>query len=248
MMWREGGAVSRSGRLLALMSKSIAATASPSPMKSPTSGHSATSNLTGVFIVFEGVDGCGKSTQVQRVAAHYRAIGRSVTVVREPGGTPVGETVRALVKTSEISLSHEAELFLFLAARAQLVADVIRPALARGDVVLCDRFVLSTIAYQGAGRGLNQVFVEDACRMAVGGLSPDFSFYIGITSEEARKRAVGRGALDRFELEDSSFRERVLRCYEAFVALRLQSFRVVNGMKPEAEVTREICEHLGLQA
>lgn len=161
------------------------------------------------FIVVEGPEGAGKSTLVKWLGAELGAV-----TVREPGGTPIAEAARKLALKSRHDRSFGAELFLFLAARADLVERVIRPALAEGKIVLADRFGLSTLAYQVAGRGLPQADVEAALRVATGGLSPDLTLVLDVPVALGRERqqAVGK-VRDRIEREDDAFHGRVREAY-----------------------------------
>ena len=167
-----------------------------------------------MFIVVEGPEGAGKSTLVPWLVERLRAEGRQVLAVREPGGTPVAEAARKLALESRHEMSDAAELFLILAARADLVARVVRPALDQGRLVLGDRFDLSTLCYQVAGRGLNRNDVEAALRVATGGLVPDLQLVLDVTVAVGRERQRRTGkAQDRFEREDDAFHERVRRAY-----------------------------------
>lgn len=168
----------------------------------------------GVFVVVEGPEGAGKSSLVRWLAARLLAEGRQVVTVREPGGTAVAEAARKVVLKSKHEMSVVAELFLILAARADLVAQVIRPALEAGQVVLADRFGLSTLAYQVAGRGLPRAEVEAALSLVTGGLVPDLTLALDVPVEvgRARQRNVGK-TQDRFERQDDAFHRRVLEAY-----------------------------------
>jgi len=168
----------------------------------------------GVFIVVEGPEGAGKSTLVRWLAARLVAEGLQVMAVRQPGGTPVAEAARKVALKFPHEMSPVAELFLFLAARADLVQRVIRPALEAGRVVVADRFDLSTIAYQVAGGGLPAEDVAHAIRLATGGLVPDVMLVLDVPVEvgRARQRAV-RKVQDRFERQDDAFHRRVLEAY-----------------------------------
>lgn len=170
--------------------------------------------VAGTFVVVEGPEGAGKSTLVRALGGRLLAEGMQVLPVREPGGTPVAEAARKVALRSRHELSAAAELFLILAARADLVAQVIRPALEAGQVVLADRFDLSTRAYQVAGRGLAAHDVDAALRLATGGLVPDLTLVLDIPVEIGRERQrKARKVQDRFEREDDAFHERVLAAY-----------------------------------
>ena len=170
--------------------------------------------MSGTFVVVEGPEGAGKSTLVRSLGARALAEGMPVLLVREPGGTPVAEAARKVALRSRHELSAAAELFLILAARADLVAQVIRPALDAGQVVLADRFDLSTRAYQVAGRGLPPLDVDAALRLATGGLVPDLTLVLDIPVEIGRERQrKARKVQDRFEREDDAFHARVLAAY-----------------------------------
>lgn len=172
--------------------------------------------MTGMFVVVDGPEGAGKSTLVRWLAAQLLADGRQVVTVREPGGTPVAEAARKLALKSRHEMALAAELFLVLAARADLVERVIRPALEAGQVVLADRFGLSTLAYQVAGRGLPRAEVEAALRLATGGIGPDLTVVLDVPVAVGRDRQrKARKVRDRIEREDDAFHERVRQAYRA---------------------------------
>lgn len=165
----------------------------------------------GRFVVLEGAEGVGKSTQIQRLAAWLESLGLDVVQAREPGGTEVGEGIReVLLHRKDLAMPAETELLLILAARAAFVREVVEPALERGAWVLADRFDLSTFAYQGFGRGLDLDRLEDLNRFATGGLSPDLYLLLDLPVKEgrARQQRVGMEE-DRIESEGFSFLERV---------------------------------------
>ena len=164
-----------------------------------------------MFVTFEGLDGSGKSTQVGLLRAHLEARGHEVVVTREPGGTPLGERVRELLREGRDGMSPWAETALFAAARAEVVERVIRPALARGAHVVCDRFVDSSLAYQGIARGLGVEPVLELNLHATGGLLPDRTFLLLAGVDESARR-VGAGG-DRIEREGDEFRARVDGAY-----------------------------------
>jgi dTMP kinase len=165
----------------------------------------------GLFLAFEGVEGSGKSTQVGQLAEWLRGRGLEVEVAREPGSTPLGERVRSLVlDQTDLGVPARSELFLMLAARAAFVEQVVRPALAGGRVVIADRFELSTLAYQGAGRGLPVEEVVRCNRFATGGLEPDATLLLDLPPEEGARRQADAGKrLDRVEREEADFHRRV---------------------------------------
>ena len=172
------------------------------------------SSTPGAFIVVEGPEGAGKSTLIRWLAAQFAADGRPAVTVRQPGGTPVAEAARKLALKSKHAITPVAELFLFLAARADVVDRVVRPALDRGQVVLMDRYDLSTLAYQVAGRGLPRAEVETALHLATGGLVPDLTLVLDVPVGVGRERQRRAGKeQDRFEGQDDPFHERVREAY-----------------------------------
>jgi dTMP kinase len=184
----------------------------------------------GLFVVLEGPEGSGKSTLMAPLAERMRASGVDPVVVREPGGTRAGEIARAALLDPDHSLSALAELFLFLAARAELVSTVIAPALTGGRVVLSDRFVLSTDAYQMAGRGIPPEVVKPANRAASGGLEPDLTLILDLPPEVGRARQVASGKrLDRLDAESRELHERVLAHY---LAVQGDRVRHLDGCLP----------------
>jgi dTMP kinase len=190
----------------------------------------------GLFITFEGTEGGGKSTQIKLLAARLRAEGREVTELREPGGTPIGEEIRHLLKHSEANraMTAEAELLLMCASRAQLVREVIRPALAAGKIVLCDRFCDSTTAYQGHGRQLDLAQVQAVIELAVGGTRPDLTLFlhvpIGVSEQRRRAREQAEPPLrDRFEEADRTFFERVEQGFQAIARAEPERFVTVDA-------------------
>jgi dTMP kinase len=188
------------------------------------------------FITFEGIEGCGKSTQLQLLAELLKAQGQGVTTTREPGGCPIADQVRAiLLDAAHQALVPTAELLLYAAARAQHVAEVIRPALREGRIVLCDRFTDATIAYQGCGRGLSQSLITELNRLATGGLRPDLTVLLDCPVEVGLSRALARinaaeGAREeRFEQESGLFHQRVREAYLVLAAQEADRFVIVDG-------------------
>lgn len=191
----------------------------------------------GKFITLEGIEGVGKSTQLERLAAWLEALGVAVVKTREPGGTPAAEAVRRLLKDSPAgSLSAEAELLLIFAARAAHAALVLRPALAAGRWVLCDRFVDASFAYQGAGRGLGEQRVEELASWLVPDLRPDLTLLLDLAPGDAARRLRERGSRDRFEHEDGVFFERVRACYLARASAEPDRLHVIDAVGTEEEV------------
>jgi len=190
-----------------------------------------------MFISFEGIDGCGKTTQAQVLAERLRAAGREVVLTREPGGTVLGEEIRAMLLHGD-HVAPWAEAALYAASRAQHVDEVIRPALARGAVVVCDRYVDSSVAYQGVGRGLGLDRVLELNLGAVGGLMPDLTVLLEIGIEDAAAR-MGEER-DRIEREDDGFRERVAQGYRTLAERFPDRYVVVDGRRAVDEVAGEI--------
>lgn len=176
--------------------------------------------MTGFFVTLEGPDGSGKTTQAGLLAEWLRAAGYPLVTAREPGSTVIGERIRALLHDPAYTeMSARAEILLYSAARAQLVEQVIRPALAAGNIVLCDRYYDSTYAYQGYGRGLSLAALQTITGFATGGLSPDLTFYLDVVPEVGlRRRQQGGGEYNRLDREALAFHERVRAGYLALVA------------------------------
>lgn len=197
----------------------------------PASGRPEGDSPRGVFVTFEGGDGVGKSTHIRYVANELRRAGREVVCLREPGGTGIGESLRAMVLDPDNGeISSEAELLMYEAARAQLVREVIRPALERGAVVLCDRFSDSTIAYQAYGRGLPLDFVRRANAFATGGIVPDRTILLVLgNTRKSLARATGAGAGDRMEQAGEVFHSRVNRAFLKLAKRDPKRIRIVRS-------------------
>jgi len=194
-----------------------------------------------VFVSFEGIDGCGKTTQAQLLAESLRGEGRDVVLTREPGGTPLGEQVRRLVLHGD-HVAPWAEAALYAAARAQHVDEVIRPALDRGATVVCDRYVDSSVAYQGGGRGLGVDTVLELNLTVVGGLLPDRTVLVELDPETAAARVGSSG--DRIERDGIALWARVVDAYRALAARFPERYVVVDGRRPIPELAVEIRDHL----
>jgi dTMP kinase len=199
---------------------------------------------TGFFISFEGSEGCGKSTQIRRLVETLTAGGREPLLVREPGGTAIGEKIRHLLQHSDEgrAMTPEAEILLFAASRAQLVREKILPALAEGRVVISDRFLDSTTVYQGVARKIAPEAVERINHFAVGSRRPDVTFLLDMDSGEALKRLARRASTqrDRMEEEPLAFYEAVRRGYLACAAREPKRIRILDATKTEDEIARDI--------
>jgi len=217
-----------------------------------------------MFITFEGTEGSGKSTQIAILAERLRAAGERVRTLREPGGTPIGEEIRHTLKHSEANraMTSETELLLMNASRAQIVREIIRPALAAGEIILCDRFYDSTIAYQGYGRGLNLPNVREIVDFAVGATRPDLTLLLMLPVEVSEARRLSRQPLllkvppekiaataplafneplrDRMEEADRSFFERVEKGYYAIAAAEPNRIRTIDATQSKEAVSSAI--------
>ena len=185
------------------------------------------------FIVFEGGEGSGKSTQAKALEGQLRRLGFKAVLTHEPGGTLLGNKLRRWLKWGR-GVTTQTELFLFLASRSQLVTKVIRPALERGEVVICDRFDASTFAYQGYGRGMDLAFLETINSFVTDGLSPDLVILLDLDVEKGLKRK--RMRLDCFEREEFAFHHRVRDAYLKLAAADPERWLVVDGALPEEKV------------
>jgi dTMP kinase len=194
-----------------------------------------------VFVTFEGIDGCGKSTHVRLLAEALRREGRDVVATREPGGTEIGERIRRLLLHGD-HLEPWAEAALFAAARAQLVGEVVRPALERGAIVVSDRFLDSSLAYQGIARGLGLDAVLDLNRPGLGGVMPDRTYLLAVPVAVALSR--GSAEPDRIEGEGRGFLELVGRAYLEVAAAFPERILVVDATRDIEAIAAEICEDL----
>ena len=202
--------------------------------------------MPGLFITFEGGEGSGKTTQLKALLAHLRSTGRDAIETRDPGGTPIGKQVRDLLLDRENTrMAPVAELFLYEASRAQLIFEVIRPALVQGRIVLCDRFTDSTVAYQGHGRGLDLDLIVRLNNVATEGLQPDLTFLLDLDPAVGLARAMQRMAQrnerhDRMEDEIFGFHQRVRAGYQAAAAADGRRVVVLDASRGMGEIAGEI--------
>ena len=202
----------------------------------------------GIFISFEGSEGCGKSTQIKRLSHRLENLGIDVLHTREPGGTKLGESIRNLLQHAPEgeNMTPESELLLFASSRAQLVREVIAPALEKGVYIIADRFLDSTTIYQGKGRGLDEEFVKQVHDFTVGDFYPDCTFLLDITVEEGRRRVADRSGdkPDRMEREPNSFFEMVRSGYLEMAKANEKRFVLLDGSQSADAIEDEIWEHL----
>lgn len=205
----------------------------------------------GEFITFEGIEGCGKSTQIRLLAKRLETDGHRVVLTREPGGCPIADQIRAiLLDAGNRAMVPTTELLLYAAARAQHVEEVIRPALAEGAVVLCDRFTDATTAYQGHGRQLDLPLITELNRLATGGVAPSLTVLLDCPVATGLQRAMARingsqGAREeRFELESRAFHERVRQGYLQLAAVDPQRFLVVDADREIDAIEAELAERV----
>lgn len=197
--------------------------------------------MTGKFISFEGGDGAGKSTQLSLLSADLEARGRRVVLTREPGGTRLSEKIRNWVLHESDALCKQAELLLIFAARAQHISEVIRPALVRGDWVLCDRFTDASYAYQGGGRGIPVGFIQQIEAVSTEGVRPDLTLLLDLPVKKGIERSVGRGqGSDRFEEQDLEFKGRVRQAYLDRQNDEPNRIRIINATKSVEAVHAQV--------
>jgi dTMP kinase len=198
------------------------------------------------FITFEGGDGTGKSTQLRSLADYLTEHGKSCLLTREPGGTSLGKFIRqTLLEVGKQPINSSTELFLYLGDRAQHIQEVVAPAIAQGKIVLCDRHIDSTVAYQGYGRGIDIDLLRRLNNMATGGIKPDLTFLLDCPVEIALSRTAARGSSqalreDRFEREELDFHQRVRAGFLELAHAEPNRFRIIDASTPIPEVTEQI--------
>ena len=197
--------------------------------------------MQGKFITVEGIEGVGKTTNIEFIHQQLLAAGRDVVVTREPGGTPLGEAVRGLLLDPEFTgMDSTCELQLMFAARAEHLARVIRPAIEQGQWVLCDRFTDATYAYQGGGRGIDTGVIARLEELVQGSFRPDLTLLLDVPVEVGLARASKRGVLDRFEQEKVEFFERVRAAYLEMARDNTERYRVIDASQPLKQVQQQL--------
>lgn len=196
--------------------------------------------MTGRFITLEGIEGVGKSTNLAFVAKHLRAAGKTVLETREPGGTPLAERLREALLASDGQVTPMAELLMMFAARSSHLAERVKPALERGEWVVCDRFTDATYAYQGGGRGLDPALIAQLEQAVQGDLRPDLTLLLDASPEATSGRRSERGTADRFELERAEFFGRVRAVYLSRADAEPDRIRVVDAARPLDQVQQEL--------
>lgn len=204
-----------------------------------------------MFIVFEGPEGSGKTTQIRLLQSALEQAGKTVLSTREPGGTPIGEQIRQVLHAMDNrAMLPITEALLYSAARAQLVGEVIRPALERGEIVVCDRYAYSTLAYQGDGRGLDWEMIRQLTRWATDGLEPDLVIYLDLDVQEGlqRKRQDAQGEWNRMDELDVSFHQAVRAAYLRMAEDDRARWLVINALQPVEAVHRQIWARVSMRA
>jgi dTMP kinase len=207
-----------------------------------------------MFITFEGPDGSGKSTQIGLLSEFLREQGHDVLTTREPGGTSIGERIRTILHdVKNTGMASEAEILLYSASRAQLVAEMIRPNQDSGRFILCDRFYDSTLAYQGYGRGLDLALLKQITKFAVSDLKPDLTFLLDLdVSAGLRRRAIGDVEINRMDLQAESFYERVRYGYHELAAEEPERWEIVDANRPietiQSDLQTIICHHINARS
>lgn len=202
-----------------------------------------------MFITFEGIEGSGKTTLLQGIAGRLRAAKRNILVTREPGGTAAGNAIRKVFLEAGLRIDPLTEAFLINASRAQLVSEEIGPALQADRLVLCDRYVDSTLAYQGYGRGMNREGLRELCRAATGGLSPDLTFLVDIDVQTSRTRVTSRANIvDRVEAADLDFHERVRAGFLSIAQTEPDRVVVLDGERTREQLVEDALAYVSTTA
>lgn len=203
--------------------------------------------MKGYFITVEGLDGSGKTTQLNNIASYFEQNGREVILTREPGGTKLGEKIRKiLLDVDNTGMNSVAELMLYAAARAQIVSELIIPSVKQGKIVICDRFVDSSIAYQGYGRKLGSDIVKGINAYALQDCKPDITFFFDISPLEIAKRKTMKEKLDRLESEKIDFHNRVYEGYLALAEADRERISVIDARKSIEKIFEEVKKHLNV--
>lgn len=198
-----------------------------------------------MFFSIDGVDGAGKSTQVSRLLANLQRVGFQTVRCRDPGSTEVGDSIRdVLLHRHELKITAMCEMFLFMAARNQLVEEVIRPAMAAEKIVVCDRFLLSSIVYQGYAGGVPVEEVESVGRLATGGTMPNLTFVLDVPQNTGATRLRSRGSLDRMEQKDSSFQQQLRDSFLRHAQTDPLRYVLIDGLQSPEEIEQEIWQHV----
>lgn len=202
-----------------------------------------------MFITFEGIDGSGKTTQIKLLSERLQSQGISVIVLREPGGNEISENIREVLLTSKHEIGVRAELLLFVAARAQLVEKVICPALDAGKLVICDRYIDSSVAYQGFGRGLSVAEVQECNKFATNNLVPDLTFFLDVPTDIGISRTSVRNekVLDRIESAGESFFEKARKGYLSIAEIEPKRFIIIDAKATPEKIHEEIWSYVNMQ-
>jgi dTMP kinase len=220
---------------------------SPTLLISPTpSLKQKSQEPTPLFIVFEGPEGAGKSTQIKHLVSALQEQGLELVQTREPGGTPAADAIRKVILDPELTINPLTEFLLYSASRAQHVEEIIQPALEQNKVVVCDRFFGASVAYQGYGRGLELEFIYNLTKKVTGGLKPDLVLLLDIDPKIGLERIAQRGQKDRLELADISFHQKVREGFLA-QAKETKSWVIINAQQEEAKVKEEIWQAVQAQ-
>ena len=201
--------------------------------------------MSGLFITLEGTDGSGKTTQINRLKEYFSERGYRVVCTREPGGTPIGEKIREIIIDKNNSeMANITEALLYAAARAQLVNEVIEPVLKDGGVVISDRFLDSSLVYQGFARGMGENFIKNINRAGVNSLEPDITFLWKLKPEDSIARKSKQAELDRLEAEKANFHQRVFDGYISLARRNKERIKIIDALKTEEDIHNEILNHI----